>query len=71
MVNNKLPESETRRLIFYLSQGYTAKEIADKMGLTLRCLQFRIIRLRQRYNARNTLHLVCMYLFTGDTDKCE
>jgi len=71
MVGTRIPETEIRRMIYYLSQGYTTKEVADKMGLTIKCARYRIIRLRQRLKARNTVHLVCMYLFTGDTDKCE
>jgi DNA-binding NarL/FixJ family response regulator len=67
MVGTRIPESEIRRMIYYLSQGYTTKEVADKMGLSMKCAQYRIIRLRHRQKARNTVHLVCMYLFDGDT----
>jgi FixJ family two-component response regulator len=49
------------RIIEHLSSGFTAKEIAGRVGMTTRGLEKRIATLRRRYNARSAAHLVVLY----------
>jgi Bacterial regulatory proteins, luxR family len=45
-----------------LLEGCTAKEIAVQLGLSHRTVEHRLGRLKERFGARNTVHLVVMLL---------
>lgn len=58
--------TEEKRLMYHLSQGKSAKQCADSMGLSLRSIEGNLRRLRKAYNCNNTIHLVCTYLFQNN-----
>lgn len=45
-----------------LLEGCTAKEIAVQLGISNRTVEHRLERLKERFGARNTVHLVVMLL---------
>lgn len=45
-----------------LLEGCTAKEIAAQLGLSHRTIEHRLEKLKERFGARNTVHLVVMLL---------
>ncbi|KSV66645.1 hypothetical protein N182_35085 [Sinorhizobium sp. GL2] len=45
-----------------LLEGCTAKEIAAQLGISNRTVEHRLERLKERFGARNTVHLVVMLL---------
>lgn len=47
-------------IVQLLIEGSTAKEIAELLGLSHRTVEHRLEKLKQRYGARNTVHLVAM-----------
>ncbi|MDH4442653.1 MAG: helix-turn-helix transcriptional regulator [Rhizobium sp.] len=50
-----------------LMEGRTAKEIAVQLGLSHRTIEHRLDRLKERFGARNLIHLVVMLLGTQVT----
>ncbi len=55
-------------IVQLLIEGSTAKEIASELNVSHRTVEHRIDRLKDRYGARNTVHLVAM-LVTAQVDK--
>jgi len=55
-------------IVQLLIEGATAKEIAGTLGVSSRTVEHRIERLKVRYGARNTVHLVAM-LVTSHAEK--
>ncbi|MBC2772812.1 helix-turn-helix transcriptional regulator [Rhizobium sp. AQ_MP] len=51
-------------IVQLLIEGSTAKEIAELLGLSHRTVEHRLEKLKQRYGARNTVHLVAMLVAT-------
>ncbi len=51
-------------IIQLLIEGATAKEIAVTLGLSFRTVEHRLERMKKRYGAKNTVHLVAMLLAT-------
>jgi DNA-binding CsgD family transcriptional regulator len=45
-----------------LSDGYTAKDIADEFSINVRTLEAKLIRLRDKSGSKNTTHMVANYL---------
>ena len=58
--------TEEKRLMYHLSQGKSAKECANAMGLTTKSVQRDLRKLRRIRNCKNTIHLVCTYLFQNN-----
>jgi DNA-binding CsgD family transcriptional regulator len=55
-------------IVQLLIEGSTAKEIAAELNVSHRTVEHRIDRLKERYGARNTVHLVAM-LVTAQAEK--
>lgn len=53
---------EDEAVVQLLLEGCTAKEIAVQLGLSHRTVEHRLGRLKERFGARNTVHLVVMLL---------
>ncbi|RCW23164.1 DNA-binding CsgD family transcriptional regulator [Ciceribacter lividus] len=51
-------------IVQLLIEGATAKEIATILGISHRTVEHRLERMKQRYGARNTVHLVAMLIAT-------
>lgn len=51
-------------IVQLLIEGTTAKEIAVMLGVSARTVEHRIERLKTRFGARNTVHLVAMLVTT-------
>lgn len=51
-------------IVQLLVEGATAKEIATTLGVSHRTVEHRLERMKQRYGARNTVHLVAMLIAT-------
>jgi DNA-binding CsgD family transcriptional regulator len=49
-------------IIQLLTEGATAKEAAVELGISFRTVQNRLERMKQRFGARNTLHLTAMLI---------
>ncbi len=50
------------KIVQMLSIGYTVREIADELGINVRTLEARLVRLKDKANAKNIHHLVAIYL---------
>lgn len=57
-------DSADEAIIQLLIEGSTAKEIAVLIGQSHRTVEHRLDRMKQRYGARNTVHLVAMLIAT-------
>lgn len=55
-------EVEDEAIVQLLMEGRTAKEIALQLGLSHRTVEHRLDRLKDRFGARNLVHLVVMLL---------
>ena len=55
-------------IVQLLLEGCTAKEIATKLNISNRTVEHRLERLKERFGARNTLHLAVM-LIGGHVDR--
>ncbi|MGN7713464.1 LuxR C-terminal-related transcriptional regulator [Agrobacterium radiobacter] len=55
-------------IVQLLIEGATAKEIAETLSVSARTVEHRIERLKTRYGARNTVHLIAM-LVTAHAEK--
>lgn len=51
-------------IVQLLVEGATAKEIASTIGVSHRTVEHRLERMKERYGARNTVHLVAMLIST-------
>jgi DNA-binding CsgD family transcriptional regulator len=51
-------------IIQLLVEGASAKEIAATLGASHRTIEHRLERMKERYGARNTVHLVAMFIAT-------
>lgn len=51
-------------IVQLLIEGATAKEIAVTLGLSHRTVEHRLERMKERYGARNTVHLAAMLIAT-------
>ncbi|MGR9444992.1 helix-turn-helix transcriptional regulator [Rhizobium leguminosarum] len=51
-------------IVQLLIEGATAKEIAVTLGVSFRTIEHRLERMKKRYGAKNTVHLVAMLLAT-------
>lgn len=51
-------------IVQLLIEGATAKEIAVSLGVSHRTVEHRLERMKERYGARNTVHLVAMLIAT-------
>lgn len=51
-------------VIQLLTEGATAKEIAADLGLSHRTVEHRLERMKERYGAKNTVHLAAMLVAT-------
>lgn len=49
-------------IVQLLIEGSTAKEIAVSLGLSHRTVEDRLEKMKQRYGARNTVHLIAMMI---------
>ncbi|MDH4413794.1 MAG: LuxR C-terminal-related transcriptional regulator [Rhizobium sp.] len=49
-------------IVQLLIEGSTAKEAAILLGLSHRTVEHRLDKMKQRYGARNTVHLVAMFI---------
>lgn len=49
-------------IVQLLIEGATAKEIAVSLGVSHRTVEHRLERMKERYGARNTVHLVAMLI---------
>lgn len=47
-----------------LTEGATAKEIAADLGISHRTVEHRLERMKERYGAKNTVHLAAMLIAT-------
>lgn len=61
----KLQQIDHNKVVEFLSTGYSVPEIADVMELGVRTLEARLVRMRDKCNARNNTHLVAKYLRDG------
>jgi DNA-binding CsgD family transcriptional regulator len=55
-------EVDDEAVVQLLMEGRTAKEIAQQLGLSHRTVEHRLDRLKDRFGARNLVHLVVMLL---------
>jgi DNA-binding CsgD family transcriptional regulator len=51
-------------VIQLLTEGATAKEIAADLGISHRTVEHRLERMKERYGAKNTVHLAAMLVAT-------
>lgn len=57
-----LRKRDRPKLIALLAQGFTNRQIGIMMNRSQMTIEFYLLRLRRKYNARNTMHLVMLYL---------
>jgi len=50
------------KIVQMLSLGYTVKDIADDMGINVRTLEARLVRIKDKNGATNIPHLVANFL---------
>lgn len=55
-------DTSDEAIVQLLIEGSTAKEIAVLLGLSHRTVEHRLDKMKQRYGARNTVHLVAMLI---------
>lgn len=51
-------------IVQLLIEGATAKKIAAALGISHRTVEHRLERMKERYSAKNTVHLVAMLIAT-------
>ncbi|MDQ0319486.1 DNA-binding CsgD family transcriptional regulator [Pararhizobium capsulatum DSM 1112] len=61
--NEKLDVAD-ETIVQLLIEGATAKEIAATLGISHRTVEHRLERMKERFGARNTVHLVAMLIGT-------
>jgi DNA-binding CsgD family transcriptional regulator len=52
--------TESEKILNYLCQGMTMKEIADKLNISLPAIKWNIRNLRLLMGAKNTSHLISL-----------
>lgn len=57
-----LEKRQTSSIIGFLAEGDSAREISEKLGISTRTLEGRLERLRKEFSAKNTTHLVAIFL---------
>lgn len=50
------------KILLYLSEGFSSKEIAKKVGISHRTVETYLYNLRFIADAKNTTHLVALWL---------
>ncbi len=58
------PDVGDEAILQLLMEGATAKEIAQTLEISYRTVEHRLERIKQRYGARNNVHLVAMLMAT-------
>lgn len=57
-----MKDKQSKKIVQMLSLGYTVKDIADEMGINVRTLEARLVRIKDKNGATNIPHLVANFL---------
>lgn len=53
------------KILLLIAQGFPTKQVAEKIGVRRRTVESHLVNARQKFDARNTLHLVVLALDSG------
>lgn len=63
-----VPTESEIRTIELLSQGQTRSEIAEELHCSTRTIDSKVYRMQNKYGAKNTIHLVIIFVAEGWID---